>query len=351
MASIDPAVPSDDGTQASDAPAGRTSTAPGTAPQMPQASELPVVPIGTANTDPTAVPGNAAPIETAPATAGTLPAAGGDQAALLSTKDTEESPIDPGAPRRTVTREMRPRGAFREQGSQEPKRAAPAFETQHERAAAGTGRVAVEPTGQAPAATPHAAPDGSIPGESEAPLIAATSRPPVSTGTGSSQVQIFSNQVSHAPQDLSGADRLGAPAPIDQLTLHLSRALDEGRMEIRIQLKPEELGQVDIQLEFKELQLTVKVSAERPETLELLQRDARSLSRAFREAGLELAEGDLSFMSGGRGGATGSGPHAQRGIGSAHLPYAEPRSTAYEPARRLYESLLSLRDGRLDVRA
>ncbi len=67
-------------------------------------------------------------------------------------------------------------------------------------------------------------------------------------------------------------------------------------------LEPEELGRVEIRIERgKDTEaVTVHVLAERPETLALLQRDARALDRALHAAGIDVAAGGTSFGLGGQ---------------------------------------------------
>jgi flagellar hook-length control protein FliK len=135
-----------------------------------------------------------------------------------------------------------------------------------------------------------------------------------------------------------------------QVALQITKALDQDRTEIRIRLDPPELGEVDIQLEFRDLRLSAAVSAERSDTLELLQRDSRSLARALREAGLELADADLSFAHNGRDERPDAGAYAQRAL---HLPHPLP---AAPPLRDLpltlaaLDGFVSLSDGRMDLR-
>jgi flagellar hook-length control protein FliK len=135
-----------------------------------------------------------------------------------------------------------------------------------------------------------------------------------------------------------------------QVALQITKALDHDRTEIRIRLDPPELGEVDIQLEFRDLRLSAAVSAERSDTLELLQRDSRSLARALREAGLELADADLSFAHNGRDERPDAGAYAQRAL---HLPHPLP---AAPPLRDLpltltgLDGFVSLSDGRMDLR-
>jgi len=91
------------------------------------------------------------------------------------------------------------------------------------------------------------------------------------------------------------------PAPaLDQIALHIRRAAADGLDRIRIQLKPAELGRVDIRLEIgNDNRVAALVTVDRPETLDLLQRDARGLERALEDAGLKPDGGNLEFSLGG----------------------------------------------------
>ena len=95
------------------------------------------------------------------------------------------------------------------------------------------------------------------------------------------------------------AARNGAPAfvPVaEQVALQFSRALASGTDHITIRLEPESLGRVDVQVELtKDGRLTAMFIADRPETLDMLQRDARVLERALNDAGLRADSGGLSF--------------------------------------------------------
>jgi hypothetical protein len=133
-----------------------------------------------------------------------------------------------------------------------------------------------------------------------------------------------------------------------QVALEITKGLGQDRTEIRIRLDPPELGEVDIQLEFRDLRLTASVSAERSDTLELLQRDSRTLARALREAGIELADSDLSFAQHGRDDRPDPGSYAPRAIGLHPLPAATARQDQAPAAASA--GFVSLRDGRMDLR-
>ena len=65
-----------------------------------------------------------------------------------------------------------------------------------------------------------------------------------------------------------------------------------------------ELGKVDVKLEISNSTLVkAVVLVEKPETLELLQRDARVLERALQDAGLKTGGNSLSFALNDQGGS------------------------------------------------
>ena len=87
--------------------------------------------------------------------------------------------------------------------------------------------------------------------------------------------------------------------PASQVAFAIARNAGDAPDSIRINLFPDELGQVEILLDVHEdRRAEVVVRAERPETAEMLQRDARELQRALQMAGLDVGSNDLSFEQG-----------------------------------------------------
>jgi len=115
------------------------------------------------------------------------------------------------------------------------------------------------------------------------------------------------------------------PSPAaNQVSVRLSKAIASGESHMRIQLRPEELGRVEVKLDIaNDGRAKALVMAERPETLELLQRDSRVLERALQDAGLKTDQNSLSFDLHGRGRQDLSQFAEQRaksGTGSNHGP-------------------------------
>jgi flagellar hook-length control protein FliK len=94
------------------------------------------------------------------------------------------------------------------------------------------------------------------------------------------------------------------------------------RFEIR--LDPEELGRIDVRLEIAESgEVKARLTVERVETLALLQRDARTLERAFEQAGFKAGEGALDMQLRDPGGGRGENG---RGDGSRGEPGRDGRA-------------------------
>ena len=104
-----------------------------------------------------------------------------------------------------------------------------------------------------------------------------------------------------APAEAPAPSRPATPPPpparqVAQVAIALS--LGTGRApRLTVTLEPEALGRVEIRVErgAEGEAASVRVLAERPETLALLQRDARALDQALGQAGVPLAEGALQF--------------------------------------------------------
>lgn len=94
---------------------------------------------------------------------------------------------------------------------------------------------------------------------------------------------------------------------------------------VTLTLEPAELGQVAVSIERTPAgEASVRVVAERPETLALLQRDGRDLERALSEAGLGDGSPSLSFSLGGGSPRDPSGGEGRgRRAPAPHIPSSE----------------------------
>jgi flagellar hook-length control protein FliK len=81
-----------------------------------------------------------------------------------------------------------------------------------------------------------------------------------------------------------------------QIGMQIAKAVP-GRIDrLVVQLEPAALGRVEVRLKFhRNDQVSAVIAAERPDTLDALQRDARLLERSLHQAGLRLDSDGLSF--------------------------------------------------------
>ena len=87
-----------------------------------------------------------------------------------------------------------------------------------------------------------------------------------------------------------------AQPPSTQIAVQIAKVVPQGIDRFSIQLHPAELGAVDVQLDFAEDgSVSALITAERAETLDMLQRDSRALERSLNNSGLQLESGGLSF--------------------------------------------------------
>jgi flagellar hook-length control protein FliK len=84
--------------------------------------------------------------------------------------------------------------------------------------------------------------------------------------------------------------------PVAGLAVEIAANAHNGNNRFEIRLDPPELGRIDVQLHIdSEGQVTSHLRVERPETLDLLRRDAPSLERALQQAGLKTSDSGLQF--------------------------------------------------------
>ena len=83
---------------------------------------------------------------------------------------------------------------------------------------------------------------------------------------------------------------------VDQIKVVITRAAKAGLDKVTIQLKPAELGRIDVKLEMSEdHKVRVTVTADNKETLALLQSDSHTLERTLNDAGLRTDAANLHF--------------------------------------------------------
>lgn len=83
---------------------------------------------------------------------------------------------------------------------------------------------------------------------------------------------------------------------VEQVHVAITRASKAEIDRITIQLDPADLGRVDVMMDVRRDGTThLIVAADRRETLDMLQRDARGLERALQEAGVKADAGSMEF--------------------------------------------------------
>jgi Meckel syndrome type 1 protein len=103
-------------------------------------------------------------------------------------------------------------------------------------------------------------------------------------------------QRADAPLLSSPAREASAPLPARQLApVVVSLVLGRGDEALTIALDPVELGRVEVSIGQGKEAGQIRIVAERPETLALLQRDQRELDRSLNQAGLSDMGRSLSF--------------------------------------------------------
>jgi flagellar hook-length control protein FliK len=94
----------------------------------------------------------------------------------------------------------------------------------------------------------------------------------------------------------NAAVQTGAPVPVSHLAVEIASQALSGKHRFEIRLDPPELGRIDVRLEVdREGRVTSKLVVERPETLDMLRRDASQLERALQQAGLKTSDNSLEF--------------------------------------------------------
>lgn len=116
----------------------------------------------------------------------------------------------------------------------------------------------------------------------------------------------------------------GQPTPLHVVPIEIGLRALAGSKRFDIRLDPPELGRVDVNLEISEKgEVSAKLVVDRVETLHLLQRDARTLERAFEQAGLKPSDSGVDI--------TLRDPNDQSGFRQQRQDDQAPRRARIEP--------------------
>jgi flagellar hook-length control protein FliK len=213
----------------------------------------------------------------------------------------------------------------------------------------------------AQAAVAQAVQAGSAKGLAQAQTVTTTSGSGVHAGgEGVSQTggvtaaqQTQQSQAQTAAEQAKSTDK---PAPtgrtiVEQISVKVTKALEAGTDKIVIQLRPANMGRVEVKLEMvQDNRVSVLVVADNRETLDTLKNDSRELQRALLEAGLSADSGDLNFS------LRGEENQGQDGKGSSGQPLTGEEDIAELEEMIIEEAIIAsdgrvLSNGRIDVRA
>ena len=153
------------------------------------------------------------------------------------------------------------------------------------------------------------------------------------------------------PANAPAPAALTPPTPMGMLPIEIGMRAMEGQQRFEIRLSPETLGRIDVRLDIGEDGgVKAHIVVDRAETLGLLQRDSRTLERAFEQAGLKTGDGALQFSLGGQsqGGQNASGQGQEPG----RRPADDLQDRADASARDIAAAIRSLgvSAGGLDIR-
>jgi flagellar hook-length control protein FliK len=138
------------------------------------------------------------------------------------------------------------------------------------------------------------------------------------------------------------------PAPnLPALAVEIAAKSQSGAKQFDIRLDPPELGRVEIRLSIDATgKASAHLSADQPQTLHLLQKDAPILTRALREAGLDVSQDGLNFSLRQQAQDGGAGNSNNRGASRAFSLTA----TASIDATATTAAYRGIANGRLDIR-
>ncbi|NNE84488.1 MAG: flagellar hook-length control protein FliK [Alphaproteobacteria bacterium] len=136
--------------------------------------------------------------------------------------------------------------------------------------------------------------------------------------------------------------------PAEQVKVQIQQMVKSDADRIQVKLSPASLGRVEVILEMgPDKAVQAIVYAEKQETLDMLERDARVLQKAFEEAGMKFDSDGLMFKQGQSGDADtelADGSTASGTVASADGDDLDPGDATYNerPSRRQHDGMLDL---------
>lgn len=172
-------------------------------------------------------------------------------------------------------------------------------------------------------------------------------------GNGAEQSTAAANRQAMTSNAAPGSSLRPAPGQpafqaAEQVKVHIQQLVNSGADRIQIKLSPASLGKVEVALELTpDKVVQAVVYAEKPETLDMLERDARVLQKAFEEAGMKFDSNSLTFQHGQPGNsdaelAEGGAQTANGAAADADGADTEEAADNDKPRRRQHDGMLDL---------
>ena len=158
------------------------------------------------------------------------------------------------------------------------------------------------------------------------------------------------NTAQRAQVNMQNEARIMSASVAEQISVKILKAIQAGNDHIKIQLKPAELGRVEVKMEMgHDGRVMAIVTADSKETLDLLRRDVSDLQRALSDTGLELNSGDLTFnLRGDQGGLANSEPKLKNKDSEEETL---TQDNVLEDMQEIFYENRSILSGRIDVKA
>ena len=153
----------------------------------------------------------------------------------------------------------------------------------------------------------------------------------------------------------SHAPNVPAKVVADQVAVNIQRAAGAGQDQITLQLRPAELGRIEVKMDMgHDGKMTAVITADKPETLDLLRNDARTLVQSLNDAGLQTDANSLSFNLKGQDGnadqkSAGQSDGNDKGEGGFSLDGELPDAPE-EAILALGEEAVADENGRMNIR-
>ena len=138
----------------------------------------------------------------------------------------------------------------------------------------------------------------------------------------------------------------------EQVSVQITKAIKVGSDRISIQLRPAALGRIDVQMEMgADGRISAVITADNKETLDLLQRDSRSLERALQDSGLRTDSGSLSFNLRGQNDRSAGDALAENNAGAQGNIEDEEEPLDALLSSEFKQNNKAIDDGRIDIHA